>query len=155
MTRVTSDSDPLTTWRRCTTADAETIAAMNEQLSRDEGAAPVGPLSAYVERMATWLEEGRYAAAVAESAGETVAYVVWRHDPDYADVFVRQFFVVPEHRGRGLGRRLFERAAEDFWPGQTLRLDVYDSNPRGGAFWESLGFVPFSRLMRRAATPVD
>jgi GNAT superfamily N-acetyltransferase len=136
-------------WRRCTPADAPWLAEMNEQLSRDEGAAPVGPLSAYVDRMATWLEQGRYDAAVAESGGEPVAYVLWRDDPDYADVFVRQFFVVPEHRGQGLGRRLFERAAEELWPGRTLRLDVYDSNPRGGAFWESLGFVPFSRLMRR------
>ncbi len=142
-------------WRRCTSDDAEVLAAMNEQLSRDEGAAPVGPLSAYVERMATWLEQGRYEAAIAESGEEPVAYVVWRDDPDYADVFVRQFFVVPDQRGQGPGRRLFEQAVEELWPGSTLRLDVYDSNPRGGAFWESLGFVPFSRLMRREPTPAD
>jgi GNAT superfamily N-acetyltransferase len=152
---VTTDPPAVPPWRRCTSDDVEVLAAMNEQLSRDEGAAPVGPLSAYVDRMTTWLEQGRYEAAIAESGGEPVAYVVWRDDPDYADVFLRQVFVVPVHRGQGLGRRLFERAVEEFWPGNTLRLDVYDSNPRGRAFWESLGFVPFSRLMRREPTPAD
>ena len=99
--------------------------------------------------MRTWLDEGRCDAALAQRDEQPVAYVVWREDPDYADVFVRQFFVVREHRSQGLGRRLFQTAVEEFWPGLLLRLDVYDSNPRSGAFWESLGFVPFSRLMRR------
>jgi GNAT superfamily N-acetyltransferase len=142
-------TDELPTWRRATPQDAAHLAEMNAELSRDEGAAPVGSLADYELRIRTWLEEDRYEAALAALDAETIAYVVWRDDPDYADVFVRQYFVVPEHRGRGLGRRLFETAVAEFWPDRTLRLDVYDSNPRGGAFWEGLGFVPFSRLMRR------
>jgi len=142
-------NDPDLTWRRCTPADAEHLAEMNEQLSRDEGAQPVGPRAAYVERMRTWLEEGRYEAAIAEGGNETIGYVVWRHDPDYDDVFVRQFFVIRAVRGRGLGTRLFEAAVQEFWKGRSLRLDVYDSNPAGRAFWERLGFAPYSRLMRR------
>jgi GNAT superfamily N-acetyltransferase len=149
---VTTDPDPLPAWRRCTPADAALLAELNAVLSRDEGADPVGSLDDYVQRMRTWLEEGRYEAALAESDAGVIAYVVWRNDPDYADVFVRQFFVVPDHRGRGLGRRLFEQAAHEYWEGQPLRLDVYDSNPRGGVFWERLGFVPYSRLMRRSTT---
>ena len=145
---MTSPSDPLPNWRRCTVADAEHLAEMNARLSEDEGA-PVGTPKAYVERMRGWLEDGRYEAAIAEAGAEPIAYVVWRHDLDYADVFVRQFFVSRDHRGRGLGRVLFERAVQEFWPEHTLRLDVYDSNPRGGAFWERMGFVAYSRLMRR------
>ena len=109
----------------------------------------MGTLSDYLARMRAWLEEDRYQAAVAESASEAVAYVVWRRDPDYADVFVRQFFVIRAVRGRGLGTRLFEAAVQEFWKGRSLRLDVYDSNPAGRAFWERLGFAPYSRLMRR------
>jgi len=146
---VTTPADPLPRWRRCTAADAETLATMNAQLSADEGAA-VGTAEAYRERMRAWLEEGRYQAAVAEADREPMAYVLWRRDPDYRDVYVRQFFVARSHRSRGLGRRLFEEAVREFWDGDPLRLDVYDSNPRGGAFWESLGFEPYSRLMRRA-----
>jgi GNAT superfamily N-acetyltransferase len=144
--------DHLPPWRRCTSADAPVLAVMNAELSVDEGAEPVGPVSAYVERMATWLEEGRYEAALAEDDGEPVAYVVWRSDPDYADVFVRQYFVTRPHRGQGLGRALFERAVAELWPEDTLRLDVYDSNPGGAAFWQRLGFTPYSRLMRRPPT---
>ena len=137
------------TWQRCTADDAPLIAPLNAELSRDEGAAPVGSLVDYEQRLRTWLEEGRYHAAVARAGSETVAYVVWREDPDYADVFVRQFFVVRERRGQGLGRAMFEEAVAEFWPGRPLRLDVYDSNPGGARFWERLGFAPYSRLMRR------
>jgi GNAT superfamily N-acetyltransferase len=143
--------DDLPLWRRCTTADAAVLAELNAHLSEDEGAS-VGTPAAYLDRMRTWLEEGRYDAAVVESDGEPIAYVVWRHDPDYGDVYVRQFFVARAHRGQGLGTRLFESAVHELWPGRPLRLDVYDSNPRGGAFWERMGFEPYSRLMRRAAS---
>ena len=69
----TAPDDP-PAWRRCTVADAEVLAEMNAQLSRDEGAAPVGTLSDYLARMRARLEEDRYQAAVAESASEAVAY---------------------------------------------------------------------------------
>ncbi len=148
-------SDDVLIWRPATADEVPLLAEMNAELSRDEGAAPVGSLADYEERMRTWLETGRYRAALARRGDQTIAYVVWRDDPDYADVFVRQFLVVREHRGQGLGRRLFAQAVDEFWPGRLLRLDVYDSNPHGGAFWESLGFVPFSRLMRREPASVD
>jgi GNAT superfamily N-acetyltransferase len=148
---VTDSSPPLPAWRRCSPSDADVLASLNAQLSEDEGA-PVGTATAYGERMRAWLTEGRYDAALAEVAGEPVAYVLWRRDPDYGDVYVRQFFVARAHRGQGLGRRLFEQAVGEFWSGELLRLDVYDSNPRGRAFWESLGFAPYSRLMRRSPT---
>lgn len=145
---MTTPPSTLPRWRRCTAADAATLAELNAQLSADEGAS-VGTPTAYLERMRTWLETGRYEAAVIESDGRPLAYVLWRHDPDYDDVYVRQFFVVRERRGEGLGRQLFDRAAEELWPGQVLRLDVYDSNPRGRAFWERMGFQAYSALMRR------
>jgi len=145
-------SDATPRWRRCTPADAEVLGVLNAQLSEDEGAAVATP-SAYLERARDWLTTGRYEAAIAEAGTEPVGYVVWRRDPDYGDVYVRQFFVARDHRSRGLGRALFEEAAQEFWDGEVLRLDVYDSNPRGGAFWESLGFVAYSRLMRRSPSP--
>ena len=40
-------------WTRCDRTDAELLAAMNIQLSEDEGGHPVGALSDYVDRMAT------------------------------------------------------------------------------------------------------
>src|SRR5262249_40561459 len=70
--------------------------------------------------------------AAARRGDDVLAYVLWRDDPDYGDIFVRQFFVSRGHRGAGLGRLLFERAAGQFWLGRPLRLDVYDSSPEAG-----------------------
>lgn len=136
-------------WRRAGADDAEVIGRFNAQLSVDEGAEPVGPPELYVQRMRGWLEQNRYEAALAYAGESVVAYVVWRDDPDYDSLFVRQFFVARPFRGKGLGRALFLRAVDEFWPDRQLRLDVYDTNPRGAAFWTSVGFVPYSRLMRR------
>lgn len=143
-------------WRLCDGADAEQLGRWNAQLSVDEGGEPVGDLPTYTDRMARWLDGGRYAAALAEGPDGPVGYVLWRDDEDYGDVYLRQFFVAREHRGRGIGRQLFEEAVAQLWHGRPLRLDVYDSNPRGLAFWGSVGFEPYSRLMRRApqAPPV-
>ncbi len=138
-------------WTLSDATDAQVLAAMNIQLSEDEGGHPIGPLSVYVERMRDWLVDGRYQAAIAHWGDDVLAYVLWRDDHDYGDIYVRQFFVSREHRGAGLGRALFELAVRQFWPGRPLRLDVYDSNPRGQAFWEKTGFAPYSRLMRRSA----
>jgi GNAT superfamily N-acetyltransferase len=138
-------------WTPCEARDAELLGAMNAQLSVDEGGQPIGPLPVYVARMRGWLEAGRYQAAIARRDEEALAYVLWRDDHDYGDIFIRQYFVSREHRGAGLGQALFERAVSQLWPGRPLRLDVYDSNPRGRAFWEKTGFAPYSRLMRRSA----
>ena len=136
-------------WMPCGPGDAELLGSLNAQLAEDEGAPTIGPPAAYIKRMRGWLEQGSYQAAAARRGGEVVAYVLWRDDLDYGDIFIRQFFVARGHRGAGLGRRLFERAVRQFWQGRPLRLDVYDSNPRGCAFWEKIGFAPYSRLMRR------
>jgi GNAT superfamily N-acetyltransferase len=151
---VTASPEPLPPWRRCTVADAEVLARLNARLSRDEGA-PIGSPAEYLVRMRSWLTDDSYQAAMAETeAGEPVAHVVWRSAPDDGGgVFVRQFSVVPSRRGRGLGARLFERAVQDLWPGEPLRLDVLDTNPRGRAFWERMGFASYSRVMHRAAEP--
>jgi GNAT superfamily N-acetyltransferase len=138
-------------WAMCDARDAELLGAMNAQLSEDEGGQPIGALPVYVTRMRGWLETGRYQAAVARQGDEALAYVLWRDDQDYGDIFIRQYFVSRENRGADLGQVLFERAVSQFWVGRPLRLEVYDTNPRGRAFWEKNGFVSYSRLMRRGA----
>jgi GNAT superfamily N-acetyltransferase len=143
------DRGSMAEWVPCGPGDADVLGRLNAQLSEDEGAEPIGLPSAYVARMRAWLERGRYQAAAARQGEEVLAYVLWHDDADYGDVFVRQYFVSRERRGAGHGRQLFEQAISQFWPGRPLRLDVYDSNPRGRAFWERIGFTPYSRLMRR------
>jgi GNAT superfamily N-acetyltransferase len=153
MSGMTEPPSGSSSWTLCGPEDAALLGSMNLALSTDEGGMPVGQLSVYVERMERWLRLGQYNAALATIDEVPVAYVLWRDDPDYGDIFVRQFFVRREYRGTGLGRRLFADAVGQFWQSNPLRLDVYDSNPRGRAFWEAVGFEPYSRLMRRAPQP--
>src|SRR5215469_9943432 len=94
-------------WMPCGPDDAELLGSLNAQLAEDEGAQPIGPPAAYITRMRGWLEQGSYHAAAARRGGEVLAYVLWRDDLDYGDIFIRQFFVARDHRGAGLGRRLF------------------------------------------------
>ena len=138
-------------WTPSIATDAELLGALNLQLSQDEGGHAIGPPSVYAARMRDWLLDGRYQAAIARRGDDVLAYVLWRDDVDYGDIYIRQFFVSRQYRGAGLGRVLFERAVRQFWGGRPLRLDVYDSNPRGWPFWEQAGFASYSRLMRRAA----
>ena len=44
--------------------------------------------SAYITRMRGWLEQGSYQAATARRGGEVLAYVLWRDDLDYGDIFI-------------------------------------------------------------------
>jgi len=75
-------------WTPCGPDDAELLGSLNAQLAEDEGAQPIGPPSAYITRMRGWLEQGRYQAATARRGGEVLAYVLWRDDLDYGDIFI-------------------------------------------------------------------
>ena len=132
--------------RIATRDDLELLGALNEQLIVDEGASTPERGAALVARMGRFLAEG-YVAALVESGGEVVAYALWR--PDGGAVHVRQFFVAREHRRAGVGRRAFALLTERCWAGRPLTLDVLATNPRGIAFWRSIGFVDHMVAMRR------
>ena len=114
------------TWRRCTPADAEVLGPMNAQLSEDEGAA-VGTPSAYLERAREWRETGRYEAAIAEADGERIGYVVCGVTRTTA---TSRCGSLRRGAGGAVGSVALwsEQAAQEFWEGEVLRLDVYDSN---------------------------
>jgi len=58
-------------------------------------------------------------------------------------VNVNQLFVLPEHQGRGIGRRAMKAVvAEADELGLPVRLRVLRVNPRAEAFYRRLGFVP-------------
>lgn len=75
-----------------------------------------------------------------------------RHDPEYDEVpwanpghtvrVVHRLMVHPDHIGRGYGRQLMRDAEERARAAGagTIRLDVFDANPRACALYVGLGY---------------
>jgi len=69
-------------------------------------------------------------------------------------VFVRQFYVVPEQRRMGIGRRAFDLLRREVWPENCdIILNTVHDNRRGQSFWRSLGFTEYSVSYIRRADP--
>lgn len=135
--------------------DVAVLARMNAQLIRDEGSRNPMALPELEARMRRWLA-GEWRALLATVDGESAGYALFRvtrdeYRPDLREVYLRQLFVAPEQRRRGIGRRLLERGrADDFPPGAAVVIDVLEGNAAGRAFWEAMGFATLTRRMRLA-----
>lgn len=104
----------------------------------------------YVEKVEGWdedeqrrLHEQRFGAQdfrVIKSAGTDVGIMAVVVAPDC--VKLNQLFLLPEHQGKGIGRRcmllLMEEARQ---LGLPVRLRVMKVNPRALAFYQRLGFM--------------
>lgn len=124
-------------YRRATVFDAPALAAMNWQLIRDEGHRNPMDVSELTARMAGWLG-GEYEAVLFEASGQPLGYALYRRDPEY--IYLRQFFICPEFRRRGLGREAIEWLRQQAWDGGRVRVEVLVGNATGVAFWRAVGF---------------
>jgi ribosomal protein S18 acetylase RimI-like enzyme len=65
--------------------------------------------------------------------------------------YITQFYVIPEHRRRGVGQRMFDFIVE--WLASrgvtSVQLNVSMDNPVGERFWKRQGFTPQRVRMRR------
>jgi GNAT superfamily N-acetyltransferase len=129
-------------------ADAPLLADINRQLIEDEWDGGGMSLERLEARMRRWLAEDDYRAVLFLEGGETVAYSLVSIDEDSA--FIRHFFVLHEHRGRGVGRRAMEILLRDIVPPEArVTLDVLASNQGGHQFWRSVGFSDYAIRMER------
>jgi GNAT superfamily N-acetyltransferase len=134
-------------FRAATLADAPTLAELNRQLIRDEGHRNRMTLPELEERMARWLA-GEYRAVLFLDGGRVVGYALFRFDPEF--VYLRQFFVRPEDRRRGVGRAAIAWLRENAWRGAgRVRLDVLVGNHTGIAFWRAVGFRDYCLTLER------
>lgn len=135
-------------YRLATADDAPLLADVNRQLIQDEWGGGGMSLERLEERMRRWITEGDYTAVLFLEDGQTVAYSLVSVDEDSA--FIRHFFVLHEHRGRGVGRRAIEVLFRDvIHPTMRVTLDVLASNHGGLAFWRSVGFRDYAVRMER------
>ena len=129
-------------------SDAPLLADINRQLIEDEWGGGGMSLERLEERMRRWLTEDDYKAVLFLENGETVAYSLVSIDEDSA--FIRHFFVLHEHRGRGVGRRAIKTLFGEIVPPEArVTLDVLASNVGGHQFWRSVGFRDYAIRMER------
>ncbi|MGZ8469519.1 MAG: GNAT family N-acetyltransferase [Gemmatirosa sp.] len=135
-------------YRVAVEADAPLLADINRQLIEDEWGGGGMSQDRLEERMRRWIAEDEYRAILFQQDGATVAYALVSVDDDSA--YVRHFFVLPEHRGGGVGRRAVETLFRDVIPPtHRTTLDVLASNASGHQFWRSVGFSDYAIRMER------
>jgi ribosomal protein S18 acetylase RimI-like enzyme len=128
--------------RLATLADCQLLAAYNHQLIQDEGHRNPMGVPILEERMQSWLASG-YAAVLFTRKRETVAYILYREEPD--EIYLRHLFVVRHRRREGIGRAAMEIMRTQIWPDhKRLTVEVLVSNTVAVAFWRAMGYRDYS-----------
>ncbi len=135
-----------------THADAAMLARFNQALIRDEGHRNRMTLPELEERMRGWLA-GEYEAVVFSEAGCDLGYALYRRDPEW--IYLRQFYVRPDHRRIGVGRTAMRWLIENPWKdAPRIRVEVLVGNAPAIAFWRSVGFLDYCLTLELDAAAV-
>jgi len=127
--------------------DIPLLARMNHALIRDEGHRNTMSIAELEQRMVAWLQ-GEYEAVLFEDERGAAGYALFRREPEW--VYLRQFFVMPERRRKGVGAAAVRWLLANVWKGAPrIRLDVLVGNVEGARFWRSLGFADYCITMER------
>ena len=137
-------------YRIAKATDAHLLASMNHSLIRDEGHRNSMSVVELETRMRAWLD-GEYQAVLFEDDQGTAGYALFKREPDW--IYLRQFYVQPERRRRGIGRAAMTWLLENVWKdAPRIRLDVLAGNSEGIEFWRSLGFAEYCVTMEKPVT---
>jgi catechol 2,3-dioxygenase-like lactoylglutathione lyase family enzyme/predicted acetyltransferase len=136
-------------------ADRDLVAAMNLGLIADEGHRNPMTVAGLRARLDRLLDRDGWRADLFVRNEVVVGYALWREETDVAEasgrsVHLRQLYVVPEARRRGVGRSAFRRLEAERWPAACrVVLDVLLGNAAGRAFWAALGFSGYAMTLER------
>ena len=128
--------------RHATSKDCALLAELNKQLIRDEGHRNKMTVPELEQRMRDWLAS-EYAAVMFEDGGGTIAYALYREQPE--EIYLRQLFVVRNRRRQRVGRKVFEILRSQIWPAnKRLTVEVLVQNAAAVAFWRAVGCKDYS-----------
>lgn len=146
-------------FRFATAADAPELATMNAELVQDEGHRNRLTLAEFEARMVRFLADD-YRAVLFEDAGQAAGYALFRREPEW--VYLRQLFVRPDYRRRGVARAALAWLRFRAWPeAPRVRIDVLIGNAPAVAFWRAVGFRDYCLTMEwepgagESTLPVD
>ncbi|NOK63175.1 MAG: hypothetical protein GFH27_549323n99 [Chloroflexi bacterium AL-W] len=75
------------------------------------------------------------------------------YEPDQPGVYLCQFYIERDQRGRPLGRRGFGTLVQDRFPvGSTVVIDGLAANPSACQFWSKMEFVDCCTTMKQHIT---
>lgn len=144
--------------RPATPDDAAALAALRWRWAVPDRPPREDELDEFTRELRRWMAErrDRSVCTVAVLGGELVGMAwlaVFERAPNPGDIVrrsgdVQSVFVLPEHQGRGIGRRLMDAvcATADELGVRKLTLDARD---QAVPFYERLGFAARSSLMQR------
>ena len=125
-------------FRFATLHDSHLLAELNHQLIRDEGHRNRMTVPELEERMHAWLS-GEYRAVLMEKPDAVIAYALFCEHEE--EIYLRQLFVVREHRRCGIGRAVVELLRSQVWPKhKRLTVSVLVNNLGAVAFWRAVGY---------------
>ena len=125
-------------------ADAETIARLLHDFNTEYGDFTPGP-RALTERIRQLLDGGEITVLLGGEPPEGLALLRFRPSlwKESLDCYLEELYVVPERRGRGLGRALMEAAIELARDrgAADMHLGTSEDDVAARALYESLGFT--------------
>ncbi|HWC59555.1 MAG TPA: GNAT family N-acetyltransferase [Verrucomicrobiae bacterium] len=123
-------------------SDCALLAELNHQLICDEGHRNKMTVRELEQRMGGWLQS-EYKAVLFEDAGETVAYALFREQPE--EIYLRQLFVVRNRRRKGVGRGAMDILRQQIWSkNKRLTVEVLTKNTAAVQFWRAVGYQDYS-----------
>jgi len=132
-------------YRFATQEDARLLAEMNQQLIRDEGHRNKMTLPQLQQRMSRWLQ-GDYTAVIFSEGAQIAGYALYRNDAEW--IYLRQLFVKPEMRRKGIARKAISWLKKNAWKEtKPIRIEVLVGNPDGISFWKAVGFKDYCITM--------
>ena len=86
---------------------------------------------------------GEYGAVFFEADCGTVAYALFREEPE--ELYLRQLFVVRHKRRQGLGRKAVEILRSQIWPrNKRMTVEVLVADTNAVAFWRAVGYRDYA-----------